>query len=74
MRNLSLWQAVAFAFELGAALAAGVFLGLGAGYLVDSRLGGNAPVFTILGSLVGLGAGVYACARLVQFLTPPAKE
>ena len=35
MRNLTIWQAVAYASELGFALAATVLLGTGAGYLVD---------------------------------------
>jgi len=74
MRNLSIWQAVAFATELGIAFAAAVLLGLFIGRIADDRLGNAVPIFTILGSLIGLAAGVYSSAQIVRYLTRPRKE
>jgi F0F1-type ATP synthase assembly protein I len=66
MRNLTIWQAVAVATELGIAFALAVLLGLFLGNLADERLGNSVPIFTILGSLLGLATGVYSSAQLVQ--------
>ena len=74
MRNLTIWQAVAYASELGFALAATVLLGTGAGYLVDQWLRNGAPVFTIVGSMLGLAAGTYSIVRLARVITRPNKE
>src|SRR5581483_10487768 len=57
VRNLTIWQAVAYASELGVTLAATVLVGTGVGYLLDQWLRNGAPVFTIIGSLLGLAAG-----------------
>ena len=74
MRNLTVWQALAFATELGIAFATAVLLGLFLGHVADDRLGNGVPVLTLLGSLVGLAAGVYSSAQMAQFLSRPRKE
>lgn len=74
VRNLSVWQAVAIATELGLALAIGVVLGLLLGRFLDERLGLQVPVFMLLGALLGLASGVFSFARMVQFVTRPRKE
>lgn len=74
MKRLSLWQAVAIALEMGAALAVAVLIGLVGGHAIDERMGIDLPVFTMLGALVGLAAGVYASTRLIQFFTSAEKE
>ena len=68
MRNLTIWQAVAFATELGVAFAVAVLMGLFVGYLADNWLGNSVPILTILGSLLGLAAGVYSSTRIVQYI------
>jgi len=74
MANMTVWQAVAFATELGIAFATAVLLGLFLGHFADDRLGNEAPILTILGSMIGLAAGVYSSAQIVQFLSRPRKE
>lgn len=74
MPNMTVWQAVAFATELGIAFATAVLLGLFLGHVADDRLGNEMPVLTILGSFVGLAAGVFSSVQIVQFLTRPRKE
>ncbi len=74
MRNLTIWQAAAIASEVGLALAASVLVGMFAGVWLDSRLANGLPIFTIVGSLVGLAAGVLSMAQLVPYLTRPRKE
>jgi F0F1-type ATP synthase assembly protein I len=74
MRNLTIWQAVAYASELGFALAATVLVGTGLGYLADQWLRNDAPVFTVVGSLLGLAAGTYSIVRLAKAVTSPEKE
>jgi F0F1-type ATP synthase assembly protein I len=74
MRNLTTWQALAFATELGIGFAAAVLLGLFLGHVADDWLGNGVPVLTLLGSLVGLAAGVYSSAHIAQFLSRPGKE
>ena len=68
MRNLTIWQAVAFATELGVAFAIAVLMGLFLGHLADDRLGNSVPFLTILGAFLGLAAGVYSSAQLVQYV------
>ena len=68
MRNLTIWQAVAFATELGVAFAVAVLMGLFVGHLADDRLGLSVPILTILGSFLGLAAGVYSSAQIVQYV------
>ena len=74
MRNLTIWQALAYASELGFALAVTVLVGTGLGYLADQWMRNEAPVLTILGSMVGLAAGTYSIVRLGQAITRPKKE
>jgi len=74
MRNLTIWQAMTYASELGFALAATVLLGTGLGYLADRWARNEAPVFMAVGSLLGLAAGTYSLVRLAQSLTRPKKE
>lgn len=74
MRRLTIWQATAVALEAGTAMAVAVLIGLIAGRMLDERLGGDLPVFAILGSLVGLASGVYGFARVARYMTRPGKE
>jgi len=67
VRNLNVWRAVAISTGLGTAFATAVVMGLLIGNFADERLGNTVPVLTILGSLLGLAAGVYSSAQLVQF-------
>ena len=69
MRNLTIWQAVAFAMELGLAFAIAVLMGLFVGHLADGWLGNTVPVLTILGAFLGLAAGVFSSAQIVQYAT-----
>lgn len=71
MRNLTLWQAVAYATELGIAFATAVVVGLLVGSWADGRLGNEVPILTVVGSLVGLASGVYSTVRIAQLLTRP---
>jgi F0F1-type ATP synthase assembly protein I len=68
MRNLTIWQAVAFATELGVAFAVAVLMGLLVGHLADDRLGNSVPILTMLGSFLGLAAGVYSSMQIVQYV------
>lgn len=74
VRNLTIWQAVTYASELGVTFAATVILGTVLGYLADGWLRTEAPFLTVAGSLIGLGAGVYSTVRLAQAVTRPRKE
>ena len=74
MRNLSVWQAVAFATELGAAFATAVIVGVFLGHIVDVQLDNTIPVGTFLGAFLGLAAGVYGMIQIVQWLGRPRKE
>jgi len=73
MRKISMGQAIVLATELGFALAVSVLIGTVGGMVLDSRLENGLPIFTIVGSLVGLAAGVYAMMRMVQALTNPGE-
>jgi len=57
----------------GFTLAFAVLLFLGAGVLVDRWLH-TRPVFTLIGVLVGLGAGMYAFIVRVLAESPPRKK
>ena len=74
VRNLSIWQAVAIATELGVAFAVAVLIGLLVGHVIDSKLGLEFPIFMGLGALVGLASGVYSATQFVRFATRPRKE
>lgn len=74
VRNLTIWQAVTYASELGLAFAATVVLGTFLGYLADGWLRTGAPFLTVAGALIGLGAGAYSTVRLAQAFTRPRKE
>ncbi|MDZ7373920.1 MAG: AtpZ/AtpI family protein [candidate division KSB1 bacterium] len=50
--------------DLGFRLALMVFIGLYGGYKLDQKLG-VLPLFTILGSLLGMGGGLYTVYRAV---------
>jgi len=65
MKDLRLWQTVVVVSQLGFVLAAGVAIGLFAGWYLDS-LAHMSPFFTILGALVGMAAGLYSCARIAR--------
>ncbi len=74
VRQLSIWQAVAIATEFGVAFATTVLLGLFLGHVVDDRLESAIPIFTAIGALVGLAAGVYSSAQIVRVATRSRKE
>jgi F0F1-type ATP synthase assembly protein I len=74
VQNLSIWQAVAIATELGVALAVGVLLGMFVGHFIDERLGLQVPVFMLFGAILGLASGVYSFAQMVRRFTRPRKE
>jgi F0F1-type ATP synthase assembly protein I len=74
MRNLTIWQAVAYATELGLAFATTVFLGLFLGHAADDWLRNEAPILTIVGALLGFAAGVYSTIRLAFVIVRPRKE
>lgn len=74
MRHLTIWQALAIAFEAGTAMAVAVILGLVSGHFLDDRFGGDFPVFTIGGAMIGFAAGVVGMVRLSVSMTPPKKE
>jgi F0F1-type ATP synthase assembly protein I len=71
MRNLTMWQAVAYGTELAVAFAAAVVVGLLIGHWADERLGNGVPILTIVGSLIGFAAGVFSTVRIAQFVTRP---
>ena len=60
--------------ELGGAFAVAVLLGLLVGHIADDRLGIGFPVFTMIGSLLGLAAGILTSVRLVRAFTSMGKE
>ncbi len=74
MRSLTIWQAMAIALEAGTAMAIGVIVGMLLGHIIDGRLGGDFPIFTIGGALVGLISGVVGLARIAQRLTTSKKD
>jgi len=49
---------IGVALDLGVRLGASVFLGLGAGLLLDSWLH-TSPLFTLIGMVVGIAAAMY---------------
>jgi F0F1-type ATP synthase assembly protein I len=58
------FRQVAPYLDLGFRLALMVLLGLYGGYKLDRRLG-VLPLFTIIGSLLGMGGGMYSIYRTV---------
>ena len=74
MRNLTVIQAVAYATELGLAFATSVLLGLFVGHVIDDRMNNGAPIFTLVGAIVGLVAGAYSAIRLIRMVTSLPKE
>ncbi len=65
--DTSMLQALAVASQMGIILGAAVVVGLLLGSWLDSLLG-TGPVFAIIGSLIGLAAGVYSSAQLAMFI------
>ena len=74
MRNLTMWKSLAIAFEAGTAMATAVLLGLVIGHVIDDRFGGEIPIFTIAGALIGFAAGVVGMVRLAFSMNPQRKE
>lgn len=65
MRNLTVWQALIVASQLGFVLAAGVAIGLVAGWYLDSVIH-TSPLLTVIGALLGMIGGLYSCAQIVR--------
>jgi F0F1-type ATP synthase assembly protein I len=65
VRNLTVWQALIVASQLGFVLAAGVAIGLLAGWYLDS-VTHTSPLFTMLGALLGMISGLYSCVQIVR--------
>jgi F0F1-type ATP synthase assembly protein I len=74
MRSLTIWQAVSIAAEAGALMAAAVLVGLFFGHLIDDKVGGEFPIFTVGGAMIGLASGVISLIRAARYLTSPRKE
>ena len=74
LTQLEFLSAVAYASELGFALAGTVLLGTGLGYLADQQMRNEAPILTIVGSLIGLAAGSYTIVRLAKVITSPYQK
>jgi len=66
--DVSLAQAIAIATQLGLTVVIAVGIGIGGGWFMDSRLG-TGPLFLLLGSLVGLAAGVMAAIQYTRMLS-----
>ncbi|GEM_PF-1026563 len=65
--DVSIAQAMAIASQLALSLVVSVLLGFLAGRFLDSRLE-TGPVFMIVGSLIGMVAGLYGAIRLLQLM------
>ena len=65
--DLSAAQALAVASQLGFVLGAAVLLGILGGSFLDSRFG-TSPLFLIVGSILGMAAGIYSAAQIGKFL------
>jgi F0F1-type ATP synthase assembly protein I len=65
MRELTIWQAVAISTQLGFLLAASVLIGLGLGWVVDSRTHVGAVAY-LVGALLGMASGVLSIVKLVN--------
>jgi F0F1-type ATP synthase assembly protein I len=63
--DVSLLQALVLAPLLGITLGVAVLIGVLGGSFLDSQLG-TRPWFLLVGSLVGLAAGIYSCMQLLQ--------
>jgi F0F1-type ATP synthase assembly protein I len=60
-------EALAVASQLGFVLGAAVLLGIVGGSFLDGRLG-TSPLMLILGSILGMVAGIYSAAQMAKFL------
>ncbi len=67
MRNLSVWQAVVVASQVGFVMAAAVAIGLFAGWYLDGFMH-TSPVFTVIGAFVGFAGGIFSCVQIVRDL------
>ncbi|MPZ15055.1 MAG: hypothetical protein GEU73_11630 [Chloroflexi bacterium] len=74
MRNLTTWQALVIASELGIAFAIAVLAGVFLGNVADERLGHDVPILTVAGAFIGLAVAVFSSIQLVQLMTRPRKE
>jgi len=66
--DVSLAQAIAIAMQLGLTVVVAVGIGIGGGWFIDSRLG-TGPLFLLVGSLLGLAAGVMAAIQYTRVLS-----
>jgi F0F1-type ATP synthase assembly protein I len=60
-------EALAIASQLGFVLGAAVLIGIFGGSFLDARLG-TAPLMLILGSVLGMIAGIYSAAQIAKYL------
>lgn len=65
--DVTLGQAMAIASQLALSLTVSVLLGFLAGRFLDTRLA-TGPVFMIVGSLIGMVAGVASSVKLVRIM------
>jgi len=65
--DVTLGQAMAIASQLAVSLAVSVVLGFLAGKFLDSHLA-TGPVFMILGSIVGMIAGVSGAVQIMRIM------
>ena len=65
--DMSVAQALAVASQLGFVLGAAVLIGILGGSFLDTRLG-TSPLFLVVGSILGMTAGIYSSAQLARFL------
>ena len=65
--NLKFVQALAVASQLALLMGACVVVGLVGGFFLDRWLG-TSPLFLIVGSILGMVAGIYSVAKTTRFV------
>lgn len=67
------WQTIASASGLGCSVVASLLLAIGGGIIVD-RWAGTAPIFTILGVVLGVATAGYILYQLTMLSRPSPGE
>jgi F0F1-type ATP synthase assembly protein I len=65
--NMKFVQALAVASQLALLMGACVLVGLVGGYFLDRSLG-TSPLFLMVGSILGMVAGIYSVAKTTRFV------